>query len=294
MPARVALASAKAAWGIDPDEPGLLEALEEAGVAAEPAAWDDDAVDWAGFDLVVLRSTWDYAERREEFLDWLDGVARVTRVENPPEIVRANTDKRYLDMLAMAGVPVVPTRFVEPGQDLEPLPDRPFVVKPSVSAGSRDTLRCDAGEHRRPAALARRVHGEGRTVMVQPYVASVDHRGETALCFIDGAFSHAIAKGAILAPGSDVIEGLHAPEQLTSRTASGAERTVAEAALPALGARDLLYARVDVVDDDHGAPSVLEVELTEPSLFLRMAPGAAQRFARAIAGRARRGVRTSS
>ena len=37
-----------------------IEALAARGVDASPAVWDDDGVDWAHFDLVVVRSTWDY------------------------------------------------------------------------------------------------------------------------------------------------------------------------------------------------------------------------------------------
>ena len=285
MTPRVATASARAAWGTDPDEPLLLDALTRSGLAATPVAWDDPGVDWASFDLVVLRSTWDYAERREEFLAWLDAAATRTRVENPPAVVRVNTDKRYLTDLSAAGVAVVPTSFVGPAEAVDLPAAEPFVVKPAVSAGSRDTLRCAAGERERPAALARRLHAEGRTVMIQPYVTSVDDRGETAMCYLGGAFTHAIAKGPILAPGSDVIDGLYAPEDLAPRRPSPEEHEVAEAALTALGAHGLLYARVDLVADDDGAPMVLEVELTEPSLFLREVPGAAARFASAIADR---------
>ncbi|MFO8075226.1 MAG: hypothetical protein R6T85_03820 [Egibacteraceae bacterium] len=286
MPPRVALATARAAWGLDPDEPALLAALAGTGVEAAPVAWDDPHADWAAWDLVVLRSTWDYAERREAFLAWAERVEAATRLANPLAVVRANTDKRYLAALAAAGVPVVDTAFFAPGEEVV-LPERgEAVVKPAVSAGSRDTLRTRPGERERPLALARRLHAEGRTVMVQPYVASVDVRGETAVCYLDGAFSHAVAKGPILPPGADVIDGLHAPEDLASREPTAAERAVADAALAALDAEGLLYARVDVVDGADEAPEVLEVELTEPSLFLRYAAGSVERFAAAIAARA--------
>ena len=291
MPPRVALATARAAWGLDPDEPALLAALAEAGVEAEPQAWDDPDADWAAFDLVVLRSTWDYAERRAAFLDWAERVEAATTLANPLEVVRANTDKRYLATLAAAGVPVVDTAFFAPGEEVV-LPEHgEAVVKPAVSAGSRDTLRTWPGERERPLALAERLHAEGRTVMVQPYVASVDERGESALCYLDGAFSHTVAKGAILPPGADVIDGLHAAEDLAAREATEAERAVADAALDVLDADGLLYARVDLVDAADGTPEVLEVELTEPSLFLRYAEGSVERFARAIAAHARERAR---
>ncbi len=285
MRSRIALASARAAWGVDPDEGVVLAALRARGVAAEPAAWDDPAVDWAVFDLVVLRSTWDYPERLAAFHAWVDAVASVTRVVNPPAVVRGNTDKRYLARLADAGVPVVPTWFAEPGEDPALPRDEPFVVKPAVSAGSRDAVRAEPGETARPRALIERLHARGRTVMVQPYLDSVDARGETAVIHLDGVCSHGVRKGPILVPGAEPLDGLHAPEDLRLRDPRHDERAVAEAALAALDATGLAYARVDLVDDAAGAPRVLEVELTEPSLFLRLAPGAPERFAAALARR---------
>ena len=119
----------------DDDAAPLIAKLEAHGVHAVSAVWDDAAVDWGGFDLVVLRSTWDYAERRDEFLAW---IGQLPRVLNAPAVVRWNTDKRYLAELASAGVAVVPTTFVEPGQALTERPGR-FVVKPAVSAGGRQS-----------------------------------------------------------------------------------------------------------------------------------------------------------
>ena len=284
---RLALATATVALGADPDEDDLLAALAAQGVTAAPVAWDDPRADWSAWDLVVLRSTWDYPERLSDFHAWLDEVAAVTAVVNPPSVVRGNTDKRYLARLERAGVPVVPTTFAEPGEDLALPPDRPVVVKPAVSAGSRDTLRVEAGQRSRALALARSLHAQGRTVMVQPYLASVDARGETAVILLDGAVSHGVRKGPILAPDAGPIEGLHAPEDLSPRAPRDDERAVAQAALDALEAGGLAYARVDLVDDDAGHPRVLEVELTEPSLFLRLAPGATERLAAGLARRAR-------
>jgi glutathione synthase/RimK-type ligase-like ATP-grasp enzyme len=288
---RVGLASAVATVGQDPDEPLLVAALARAGAAAEGAPWDVDTR-WEDFDLVVLRSTWDYPERRDEFLGWLDRVGSVTELANPPAIVRANTDKRYLATLAAAGVPTVPTTFVDPGSPLAVPDARSFVVKPAVSAGSRNTIRCGPGHRGAAEALTTRLHADGRTVMVQPYVASVDDRGETAMTYFDGAWSHALRKGPLLTEGAGPVEGLHAPEELLPRVPSAREHAVAEAALAALGADDLLYARVDLVEDDDGEPVVLEVELTEPSVFLTHVPEAAERFAHAIVERARSTART--
>lgn len=310
MPTTVLLATAAPARGKDPDEEALLASLASHGVDARPAVWDDPAIHWAEADLVVLRSTWDYAERRDEFLAWADRVAATTRLCNPVEVVRWNTDKRYLADLAAHGAQVVPTRFASPGEPV-PLPaaagfagaaaagegEAEVVVKPAVAAGSRDAVRVrpDAPEE---AALARdlatRLHAEGRDVIVQPYVRSVDERGETAMIFLGGAFSHAVSKGPMLRLGEGPIEGLFATEHLAWRTPSEGERAAAERALDATGRclgldpRDLVYARVDLVDGPDGAPMVLELELTEPSLFLRYAPGSVERLAAAIIAAASR------
>ena len=178
---RVAVVTALAARGTDEDEPLLLDALAAAGTGAEAVSWDDADVDWSGFDLAVLRSTWDHAQRHGEFLAWCRRVDRATRLVNPASVVAWNADKTYLRDLAGAGVPVVATTWVEPGQDVA-LPEGEVVVKPSISAGSRDTAGHGADE--RASALARvaALGAAGRTAMVQPYVASVDARGRPRCC----------------------------------------------------------------------------------------------------------------
>jgi len=276
----VALATCAEVPEVDEDGPALVEALRARGLEPVAAVWDDPAVDWSRFELVVLRSTWDYAERREEFLAWIDGLPRVV---NAPEVVRWNTDKRYLGDLADAGVPVVPTTFLEPGAALEP-PGERFVVKPRISAGGRQAASYEAHE----LELARRhlesLHAAGRSVIVQPYVEGIDVVGEAALIWLGGAFSHAVTKSALLRPGQRPGSTLYLEETIAAREPSAAELTVGEQALAALpfDATGLAYARVDLLPAADG-PVVLEVELTEPSLFLGYEPAAAERLADAIA-----------
>lgn len=272
---RVAIVSATPALGTDDDEAFLLPALRAAGADPAVVVWDDPALDWGSFDVVVLRSTWDYTMRRDEFLAWVTSVDAMTRLRNRPDVVRWNSDKVYLRDLAGAGLPVVPTEFFAPGERPVLPAVMPFVVKPTVSAGSRNTARYAPDE--RDAALehARRLLDQGRTIMVQPYVASVDERGETALVFIGGRYSHAAIKEALLVPGERANEDkLFATEKLYPVQPSAAELAVAEATLAAIRfPRDeLLYARVDLVLDAGGSPLVLELELVEPSLMLPQAP----------------------
>jgi glutathione synthase/RimK-type ligase-like ATP-grasp enzyme len=279
---RVALVGSGQGLGIDPDLPIASAALREAGLAVELARWDDAGVDWASFDLVVVRSCWDYAWRLEEFLAWAE---TVPRLRNRVEVLRWNTDKVYLRDLERAGLPVVPTVWDPAGAG--ELPDAAeWVVKPSVSAGSRDTARWDTA-----AAVLEHVAeltGAGRTAMVQPYLASVDALGETAMLFIGGQFSHAVRKGPLLAAGEGVRQDRNSRGDLRPVVPTAAQLEVAEAvldAVPALvGVGDSpLYARIDLVEDTDGRPVVLELELTEPSLFLPQAPAAAVTFAEAVA-----------
>jgi hypothetical protein len=284
---RVALVTCGELPDLDPDDRLVLPALAALGISATPAVWDDPTVDWSAFDLVVLRSAWDYAPRRDEFLAWAE---RVPRLANPAEVVRGNTDKRYLLRLREAGAPVVPTEFVAPGESWEPATQGEIVIKPTVSAGSLDTGRYDlAHDGQRALAVAhvRRLGTAGRHVMVQPYLDAVDDHGETALIWIGGRYSHAIRKGPILTGPDEGVEGLYREEDISAREPSVAEREVAEKVLAALpyDVADLLYIRVDLIPGADGAPVLLELELTEPSLFLGTDPAAAGRFATAIAAR---------
>jgi len=273
MRPRVALATCAAMPDLDDDGPLLLAALEAAGVDASVRAWDS-GTDWSSYDLVVVRSTWDYVQRHEEFLAWS---RTVPRLANPATVLAWNTDKRYLAELEAAGVPVVPTVFVAPGEPFTP-PAYEHVVKPTVSASARDTVRFAAGadSSRHAAALL----GAGRHVMVQPYQAGVDELGETAVLWFDGAHSHAARKGPVLGPGAGHPDDV----AITPREASVAELDVASRALASVPGGPLLYARVDLVPGPDGTPVLMELELTEPSLFLAASVGAADRFADAVAG----------
>jgi len=250
-------------------------------------AWDDGTVDWRRYDLVVLRSTWDYVTRRPEFLAWARSVPALA---NPAAIVEWNTDKRYLAELAAAGVPVVPTRYLDPTDPpWTPPAGGEYVIKPAIGAGSVSTGRYDLAdpEHRAIAFRhAARFRATGRVTMVQPYLAAVDTAGETGLVFLDGRFSHAIRKGPMLSGPDAGPTGLYRPEEISARQPSAAELAVAEQALAAVpGDTPLLYARVDLLPGPDGAPVLVELELTEPSLFLGYAPGAATRLAEAIVAR---------
>ncbi|MFC8946778.1 ATP-grasp domain-containing protein [Streptomyces rochei] len=254
---------------VDRDLPVLARALADAGASASVEVWDDAGVDWSAFDLVLIRSTWDYSWRADEFTAWAERCGGATRLANPAAVVRWNTDKRYLADLAAAGVPTVPTSYAAPGE-APGLPDgHEYVVKPTSGAGARFAARYTPGEHTTAVRQVERMHAEGFTAMVQPYMRTIDTAGERALQFFGGRLLHASRKGAVLAPGTPYDARKVAHPGLEPWTPTAAEVAVAEAALAAVpGAAEPLYARVDLVDGDDGRPRVMELELVEPNLFL--------------------------
>ncbi len=287
---KVALVTARAARGLDEDEPPLHLAFQKAGCEVVIAEWDDPKVDWAAFDVALLRSAWDYCERIGEFLAWVERASQLTRVLNPLPLIRWNTDKHYLAQLAAAGVAVVPSAFIEPGEDaaavlkrfLEKQPQPELVVKPAIGAGSRDTQRYLRSELAAAVAHAKRLLDAGRSVLVQPYLARVDEDGETALMFFEGQFSHAIRKGPLLPRGGAATEALFAAETITPREPGKDELRLAEKVVSVVPFGTPLYARVDLIRDDSGAPCLLELEMAEPSLFFVHAADSAERFAAAV------------
>jgi len=281
---------------MDPDDQRMLPVVRSLGIDVVPAVWDDTTVDWSSFELVVIRNTWDYSDRRDEFVAWCDAVEKQTRLLNPAAIVRWDSDKRYLRDVEQAGLPIVPTVFLGPGDDLSrwqpPHDCVDFVVKPSVSVGSRDTMRYSVdGPLDDAQALIDMIVGQGRTAMVQPYLDAVDDEGETALLFIGGVLSHAIRKGQMLRRGESgaKVAGLFVQENIEPRTPSPAQIAMAHDVMANVPGPpgQLLYGRVDLIPDDSGQPVLLELELIEPSMFFAHAQGAEARFAEAIARRLR-------
>ncbi|MFK0219617.1 RimK family alpha-L-glutamate ligase [Streptomyces vinaceus] len=283
---RVALATSDLGLAWDTDLPLMLEALRTHGVDAVAAVWDSPDFDWSRCAAVVIRSTWGYEQRLADYLSWADAVQGVTRLDNPARLVRWNTDKRYLGELADRGVPVVPTRFIAPGEAVALPGHGQFVVKPTVSAGARGAARYTQDHHEAAAGHVAALHAAGSTAMVQPYLARIAE-GERALVFLGGSFSHAIRKGPVLTDIGTVDDHRAPHPDLVPHLPSPAELALAEAALAAVpGAPGLLHARVDIATGDDGAPVVMELELVEPNLFMSHGEDALARFTDLVRERA--------
>ena len=276
---RIALVTCRALPEPDPDQEPLLEALREAGLEAELLPWDEAGADPGAFDLCVLRSCWDYHLHLDEFRRWVVDADQRTLLENPSKVVRWNLHKRYLDELEGWGIPVVPTAWFERGDrvDLAALLKKrrweDVVVKPAVSAASFRTARFGVDDLEQGQAFLEALVAE-RDAMVQPYLPSVDTDGERALVHVDGLFTHAVRKGARFSGEEEEVSESAVP--LEDEELDLAERTIARIGCP------LLYARVDLMRDDGGAPRVSELELIEPSLFLAQYPEAMARLVEGV------------
>lgn len=307
---RIAFATCAAWSDLYPEDRELADAVAATGAEVVPAVWDDAAIDWSAFDLVLLRSTWDYHERLAEFRAWIERVGAVTQLRNPASVARWNTDKAYLRRLAEHGVPVVPTVWLDAGArvDLAALLAgqgwTEAIVKPKIGLGSSGLLRlrADAAGVLTPASGAAPATGDegvpddtamrGDTpqahldallaegdAMVQPFLRSLEQDGELSMLFFGGAFSHALYKRP---PAGEFRVQPYFGAVSVPATPSAVQRAVAEAVLAEVE-EELLYARVDLVAGDDGAPLLMELELIEPALYFEADPAAAERFARVIA-----------
>lgn len=254
---------------VDDERDLVIAAWRAEGIDGKAVRWDDPDVDWSTFDAAVVRSVWDYVGRREEFLAWARATASVTRLLNPASVLETNTDKTYLREL---GVPTVPTHWSADGMPRW----SEYVVKPTVSAGARDTIR--TADRAVAQAHAEALEASGRAPMVQPYLDMVEAEGETSLLYFNRTFSHAVRRNAMLAGGQSLADNSRAE----SRTPADDQVELAEKVLAAVQG-ELLYARVDLIRLADGSPALMELELTEPYLFLSYAEGAAGNLARALA-----------
>ncbi len=242
-------------------------------VGAEYCVWDDETVDWAAYDRVVLRSVWDYTERVDEFLTWCAAVGE-DRLRNPPLLVAFNADKRYLAELSVRSVP---TMFVAPGDEIPALEGR-VVVKPNVSAGGFNTGRFSTPRHAAAVELIKLICASGRVALVQPYLPTIEERGETAVVFVGGRLSHILNKRPVLR-SSGIAPVVQDPlpvaavmledELVTAGTADELELALARAVHGELSTRFgvPLYARVDVIAGPDGAPALLELDKVRDRSF---------------------------
>lgn len=285
-----------AAYAATIDAP-LEAALVDRGATIHAPRWDDGTVDWSRYDVAVVRTTWDYPAHRDAFVTWAETAGAATSLWNPADVLRWNTHKSYLIELEERGAPVVPTAWLAQGDrvDLAELLAargwRRAVVKPAVAAGSDGLLRVDAdatvavgGGRSAPQAHLDRLLAGG-DVMVQPYLDAVEAEGEVSVVLVDGAVTHVVRKSP--APGEFRIQEQYGGRyERLDLAADGAEPAALGRWVVEASGHEFLYARVDLLRDDNGAWQLAEMEVTEPDLYLTLAPDVGTVLAEATLARA--------
>jgi glutathione synthase/RimK-type ligase-like ATP-grasp enzyme len=263
----------------------VLPYLAAAGVETQIIDWRSPGVDFRQFDLLVLRSCWDYHLRGTEFTEWLERAAREVTVLNDPETVMWNRNKSYLRELESQGIEIAPTIFatgreaIGTAERLKIGNWRKIVVKPAVSASAHRTWLMDGATFSPDGKLAQQMGGP---FLIQQFIPEIQTQGEISFVYIDGVFSHAVLKRP--AAGDFRVQQEHGGSSepfVPSAWLMGQANRIA-AAVPQV--RDSLYCRIDAVERE-GSLVLMELELIEPELFLGLAEGAAERFAAAIARR---------
>ena len=241
------------------------------------------ADDFGGFDLVTPLLAWGYPRDCRRWFALLDRLeAENVRVSNPVSILRWNSDKAYLQELDAAGIPSVPTIWC-PLLDRVALEDarksftvETVIVKPPISGGADGTFRLNRHDSV-PDSVA------GQRMMIQPYLPNIAEEGEYSLFYFAGAFSHSILKRP--AKGDFRVQEQYGGREEAIIAPDGA-LMLAQQALAATAkitkSGPLAYARVDILRDGNGVFRLMELELIEPSLFLRFAPDAGAAFAQAL------------
>lgn len=284
---RIAIATCAHHPDLKVDDELLEEALRKRGCEVTSAVWDEPEVEWGSFDLCLVKSTWDYHEKYEKFLGWARRVEAASRLCNPADLIGWNSDKTYLRELGGQGVRTVPTVWASRDSRIdleEALASEGWdqaVVKPVVDLGANNLHRVRRGTGEAEAALEAVL--QRHEAMIQPFLPSLEEQGEVSLIFIDGELTHAVRKRP--AAGDFRVQSLWGG---TSERVEpdGDEVQLAEGAVARLDEAPL-YARVDIVEDLDGRPSLIELELIEPNLYLDSHPLAAARLADAVMARLR-------
>jgi glutathione synthase/RimK-type ligase-like ATP-grasp enzyme len=260
---------------IDPDPdldiPFAIKAAEQLEIDLVFANWNDKSIAWESFDAAVIRSAWDYVPVRDEFLQFAKNVETKTKLFNSYDVMRWNTDKKYLSNLEIKGVPIIPTKFASNIDEAMPAVSWAFgiaeaiAIKPTVGAGAR--LAGKATTEAEAIEYVKRIIEAKRTAIIQPYISSVDDEGEKAIIVINGEISHVAKKVPALTKGG---HGDAAGQLEITNEIRDIVKTISNAVNEW---DDLLFARVDVVR--MGEKLVLmELELTEPWLFMQFRPEA--------------------
>ncbi|MFC0655418.1 ATP-grasp domain-containing protein [Mongoliitalea lutea] len=271
-----------------PDEDKLLsEILDSLSIEYQFEIWSDESVKWQQYDMLLLKSPWDYFDYFPKFAYWCEQIQSLgIPVLNDLRTVLWNSKKSYLLEIQQAGLGVVPTKLIPMGDVKELVrivdnsgSDSQFVIKPAISGGSKNTLKFALHEF---ADLLPTL-GKWLSVenyLLQPFVPEIERVGEYSYIYFNGKFSHALLKKA--SPGEFRVQ--HFFGGTIHSLEPGADELASINPYIEHFAISTLYARVDGVWRD-GVFLLMELELIEPYLFLYTHPQAMDNYRSAIKAR---------
>jgi glutathione synthase/RimK-type ligase-like ATP-grasp enzyme len=260
----------KHAQGVSNDEDSeLLFFLQQKGLQIDAVIWNDDTINWKNYDIILIKSPWDYHEKILSFYSWLENIKSLgIRMLNPIDIIKWNSNKRYLDDIFKAGLPVIPSIYLDKGTQIptdnslfSQLNTDKIVVKPCISAGANNTIIVDEVTIVQQSDAINLLLSEDEYI-VQPFVKEISE-GEWSFIFFNRQYSHCALK--VPKQGDFRVQHHHGGSILypdpKPQHIQQAEKYVQKFA------KGTLYARVDaVVIDD--TLFLMEIELIEPYLFL--------------------------
>ncbi|MEJ2004182.1 MAG: hypothetical protein P8X57_04285 [Cyclobacteriaceae bacterium] len=268
-------------WFIDDD---LVHApLRELGWNVMNIPWDQDA-NWEKYDVVVIRSAWDYQDHLSDFIEVLQSIDRSGAILlNELDIVRWNINKNYLFDLENRGVEIIPSiSFHSPGkQDIlnafDELNSEELIIKPIIGANADDTYRLYPDQAESMDDILDCFND--RTCLIQPFIKNIIDEGEFSVMYFNGQVSHTVLKTA--RKGDYRIQEEHGGGVHTVQRPNRSLLKEADRAMSALEFTPL-YARVDLIRTQQNGFALMELELIEPSLYFRFDKESVSRFARCI------------
>lgn len=281
---KVALLTCQELEGYIAYEEHLDQALEKANIKFEWIIWTHwREVDWSHYSAVLIRTTWDYQKKIDEFLEALSYISSKTKLFNSLETVQWNHSKDYLLEFNETETRPVPTQeiFIKSKEDLaalfEKLHSEQLIIKPFISATAHDTFHLNKENWESHLDEIIKVNQKKR-MMVQPFLENIQKEGEYSLHFFDGEFSHAILK-------TPKAGDFRSQEEYGSNIQTiGPNDLMLDFAHKVLSKVEdkLLYARVDFVRSKTGEFNLMELELIEPSLYFGYGEGSAEKLVKAL------------
>ena len=250
-----------------PDDLALQATLIARGCTVEIVAWDNRSYNFSQVKLAIIRSCWDYDERLEEFLIAMAEIKETCILLNSWEMIHTNSNKYYLQDLKANGIPIVPTVFIKDSAQilsaLNSFTTKQVVVKPVISASGRNTYRFYRAER---GLITEKVEEllKFKDVMIQPYLNTIESKGEKSTVVIDGQIVYTMLKKP--ATGNFLVHIHHGGKYVKDQADIKDQSFIRQVlnALPELP----LYLRIDYLFDSAGNPLLLELELIEPNLYL--------------------------